>query len=127
MIARSTLEALAEAMAHYSGYLEPSHPLYRARNPIGLKPMRPDQPRTDEGYRIFKSVLDGMQAAIFDLEVKLGGRLSPDSTLTDLATAYGRKQTEAQAWSRFLRAALNDQSISAHTAIRRFIEDTNGR
>lgn len=120
---RRVVEALAEAISHYSGYMEPSSPLYKARNPLGLRPMKPEHPFDEFGNRIFRSVLDGMQAAIFDLEVKLGGRLSPSSTLTDLATAYGRKATEAQAWARFLRQALDDQTISAKTEIQRFIED----
>jgi len=120
---RRTVEALAEAISHYSGYMEPSNPLYRARNPLGLKPMKPEHPFDEFGNRIFRSVLDGMQAAIFDLEVKLNGRLSPSSTLGDLAAAYGRKATEAQAWARFLRQALDDQTISAKTEIQRFIEE----
>jgi hypothetical protein len=120
---RRTVEAIAEAIAHYSGYMEPTNPLYKARNPLGLRPLKPEHPFDEMGNRIFRSVLDGMQAAIFDLEVKLGGRLSPDSTLSDLAVAYGRKPTEAQAWSRFLRAALDDASITAHTQIKRFLEE----
>ena len=120
---RPTLEALADALTHYSGFLEPGSPLYRARNPIGLRPLKAEHPRDEHGYRIFRSVLDGMQAALFDLEVKLTGRLGPESTLTDLASAYGRKATEAQAWARFLRQALADETITHRTAIRRFIEE----
>lgn len=120
---RQVIEAIAEAIAHYSGYMEPSSPLYKARNPLGLRPLKPEHPFDELGNRIFRSMLDGYQAALFDLEVKLGGRLSPDSTLSDLATSYGRKPTEAVAWSRYLRAALEDQSITQHTQIRRFIEE----
>ena len=120
---RRTLEGLVEAIAHYSGYQQPDSALYAARNPIGLRPMKAEQPRDEQGYRIFRSVLDGMQAAMFDLEIKLTARLSPDSTLVDLATAYGRQITEAQAWARFLRQALNDQNISARTPIRRFLNE----
>jgi len=120
---RRVVEAIAEAIGHYSGYAEPQSPLYKARNPLGLKPMKPEHPFDEMGNRVFRSVLDGMQAAIFDLEIKLGGRLSPESTLTDLALSYGRKPTEAIAWSRFLRAALDDQTITAATQIRRFIEE----
>ncbi len=120
---RRTLEIIAEAIQHYSGYSQPDSPLYAARNPIGLRPMKAEQPRDENGYRIFKSMLDGMQAALFDLEIKMTARLSPESTLTDLATAYGRQVTEAQAWARFLRQAMNDSTISARTEIRRFINE----
>lgn len=119
---RKTLEALAEAITHYSGYLDPTSSLYHARNPLGLRPMKPEQPRDEHGNRIFRSVLDGMQAALFDLEVKLNGRLSPESTLTDLAIAYNRKLTEATAWAKFLRQALVDESISHRTMIKDLLE-----
>src|SRR4051812_43054657 len=109
---RRIVEAIAEAISHYSGYHEPTSPLYRARNPLGLRPLKPEHPFDEFGNRVFRSILDGMQAAIFDLEVKMGGRLGPSSTLADLATAYGKKPTEAQAWSRFLRAALDDTTIT---------------
>jgi|SRR6185312_1410209 len=120
---RRVTEALAEAIQRYSGYLEPQNPLHIARNPIGLRPLKPEHPFDEFGNRIFKSVLDGMQAAIFDLEVKIGGRLSPSCTLTDLAISYGRQASEAQAWSRYLRQALNDESINARTALSRFLEE----
>ena len=120
---RKTLEGIVEAIAHYSGYQQPDSALYAARNPIGLRPMKAEHPRDEQGYRVFRSVLDGMQAAMFDLEIKLTARLSPDSTLVDLTTAYGRQMTEAQAWARFLRQALNDQNISARTPIRRFLNE----
>lgn len=120
---RQRLEPLLDALMHYSGFLEPGSPLNRARNPLGLRPLKAEQPRDDNGYRVFRSILDGMQAALFDLEIKLTGRLSPDSTLQDLATAYNRKATEAQAWARHLRQALADNTITAHTSIRRFIEE----
>ena len=122
-MSRRALEALADALTHYSGFLEPGSPLYKARNPIGLRPIKPEHPRDENGYRVFRSLLDGLQAAHFDLDVKLSGRLSPDSTLQDLAAAYGRKATEAQAWARFLRQALADETITHRTAIRRFIEE----
>lgn len=120
---RRNLEALAEAITHYSGYLDPTSPLYHARNPIGLRPVKPEQPRDSHGFRIFRSMLDGMQAAIFDLEFKVvKHRMSPESTLTDLALAYGRKATEAVAWAKFLRQALLDEAISHRTMIKQLLE-----
>lgn len=120
---RQRLEPLLDALMHFSGFLEPGSALNKARNPLGLRPLKPEQPRDENGYRVFRSILDGMQAALFDLDIKIHGRLSPDSTLTDLATAYGRKATEAQAWARFLRKSLADETISHHTAIQRLIEE----
>jgi hypothetical protein len=119
---RLLAEIIAETISHYSGY-EPGSPLYKARNPIGLRPMKPEHPFDELGNRIFKSVLDGWQSAIFDITVKMGGRLAPTCTLTDLATAYGRKPTEAQAWAKQLRIALEDSTISARTEISRFLEE----
>ena len=124
---RQKLEPLLDALTHFSGFLEPGSPLNRARNPLGLRPLKPEQPRDEHGFRVFRSVLDGMQAALFDLEIKVCGRLAPESTLTDLACSYGHKATVAQAWARHLRKALADETITHHTAIKRFIEDTNGR
>jgi hypothetical protein len=127
MMQRRTLEALAEAISHVSGYTDPSSPVYRARNPGALKPRDERHTRDEHGFRVFNSVLDGMQALMRDLEIKLGvdgpGRLSADSTLSDLATAYGRQIAEAKAWANFLKRALDDESISPRTAIKRFIEE----
>jgi hypothetical protein len=119
---RLIAEMIVEAISEYSGY-EPGSPLYRARNPIGLRPLKPEHPFDEFGNRVFRSILDGFQSAIFDVEIKVGGRLSPTSTLTDLALAYGRKPTEAAAWSRYLRKALNDETINARTEISRFLEE----
>lgn len=123
MIDRRTLEAFAEAISHFSGYNDPTSALYKARNPGGLRPMKPEHPHDELGNRVFKSMLDGMQALIFDLEVKLGGRLAPTATINDLAASYGRKATEAQAWVRFIRQALKDDTINARTQISKFLED----
>jgi hypothetical protein len=120
---RLVFEALADAITHFTGYNDPASPLWVARNPFGLRPTKPEHPFDEFGNRIFRSVLDGLQSAHFDLHVKLTGRLSPEATLTDLATAYGRKPTEAAAWAKWLRSALKDPTISARTEIRRFIEE----
>lgn len=119
---RLMAEILVQAISHYSDFA-PGTPLFKARNPIGLRPLKPEHPFDEFGNRVFRSILDGYQSAIFDVEVKVGGRLSPTSTLTDLALAYGRKPTEAQAWSKYLRAALEDSTINARTEISRFLEE----
>ena len=118
---RQRLEALAEAIAHVSGYA-PGSPLYAARNPGGLRPTSEKHARDEHGNRVFRSVLDGMQALLFDLDIKVNGRLSPDSTLLDLAIAYHQQQA-AKAWARFLKSALHDDSINPNTVLKQFLED----
>ena len=104
------LEALAEAIAEYSGY-QPGSPLWIARNPGGLKAYSPKHTKDEHGNRVFVSVLDGMQALIFDVKLKLEGRskarLSAKNTLADLAASYGKSPIEGDAWAKFLRKALN--------------------
>src|SRR5208337_3662759 len=84
------LEALAEAITHYSGYQEPGSALWQARNPLGLKAYSPLHKHDNSGNRIFASLLDGLQAGIYDLSLKLSGKskahLLPLSTLMDLET-----------------------------------------
>jgi hypothetical protein len=123
---RQTLEALAEAVAAYSGYSDPGATLYGSRNPGGLK-ASPGQPADEQGNRTFRSVIDGYQALFYDVELKVSGRsrarLLPTSTLIDLATAYNFPILTATAWSRFLRKALKDPSISAHTPLSFFTKE----
>lgn len=123
---RRKLEALAEAIIHYSGYTDPGSTLYDARNPGGLKAMGLVQARDDKGNRIFNSVLDGLQALFYDVELKVTGKsraaLKPISILIDLSASYNLPITTATAWSRFLRKALHDDSISATTPLSYFLE-----
>lgn len=118
---RQRLEVLAEAIAHVSGYA-PGKPLYYARNPGGLKPTSEKHARDEFGNRVFRSMLDGMQALLFDLDIKVNGRLSEGSTLRDLAVAY-HQELAAKTWARFLKAALRDDTIGPHTALKDFLED----
>ena len=131
---RRKLEALAEAVVAYSGYLQPDSALHAARNPGGLKALGATQSRDDKGNRTFRSVLDGYQALLYDVELKVAGimkdgvlqrsraRLTPDHTLMDLSAAYNLPITTASAWSRFLRQALSDSTISAKTPLSYFLE-----
>jgi hypothetical protein len=121
-------DALVDAIVHYSGYQQPGSPLYLARNPGGLKAFSPKHIKDEQGNRVFSSVLDGFQALIYDLETKLTGKsrahLESDNTLVHLALSYNLKPTSAQAWARFLRQATKDESISAHTRLDYFTEET---
>jgi hypothetical protein len=49
VIPRKNLEALVEALIHYSGYRDPKSPVYQARNPGDLQAFRPDQVKDDSG------------------------------------------------------------------------------
>jgi hypothetical protein len=122
---RTYLEALAEAVATYSGYFDPASPLYAARNPGGLKASG-RQAADSKGNRTFRSVIDGYQALFYDVELKVSGRsrarLLPTSTLIDLSIAYNLPILTATAWARFLRKALNDTTLSAHTPLSHFKE-----
>lgn len=123
---RQKLEALSEAVSAYSGYSDPASPLYAARNPGGLKAA--GQPDDGQGNRVFRSVIDGFQALFFDVELKVTGRsrakLKPESTLIDLSTSYNLPILTATAWARFLRKALNDTTISAHTPLSYFTKES---
>jgi hypothetical protein len=123
---RHKLEALAEAVSAYSGYSDPASPLYAARNPGGLK-ASVGQANDGKGNRTFRSVIDGLQATFYDVELKVTGRsrakLKPESTLIDLSAAYNLPILTATAWARFLRKALNDPTISAHTPLSYFTKE----
>lgn len=119
-------EALAEAIIHYSGYSDPGSTLHDARNPGGLKAMGLIQARDEKGNRTFRSVIDGIQALFYDVELKVTGKsraaLKPTSTLIDLSASYNLPITTATAWARFLRKSLHDDSISATTPLSYFLE-----
>lgn len=123
------LEALAEAVIRYSGYLEPASDLYLARNPGALKATSMRHAKNEQGYRIFNSFIDGVQALLFDIDLKIRGKswakLQPTSTLRDLAVSYSLEGTTATAWARFLRAALRDQTISGDTELQHFTKEGN--
>ncbi len=120
------LEALAEAVVKYSGYLEPSSELHSARNCGGLRATSARHAKTETGYRIFNSFIDSIQALLFYLQTKLAGKswaeLKPESTLKDLALSYSLPDTTAAAWSRFLRAALKDSGITSETRLSYFTD-----
>jgi hypothetical protein len=127
------IEMLAEAVITYSGYKDPKSSLFQARNPGGLRATSMRHVRNEHGQRIFNSFIDGVQALLFDLNLKVNGSvtidgqvckswagLTDDSTLADLAVSYSLPETTGQAWARFLRAALQDDTISKDTTLNYF-------
>jgi hypothetical protein len=121
------VEFLADAITEYSGYLDPSSPLYVARNPGGLKATSPRHTHDAEGNRVFSSVLDGMQALLHDLAIKLSGRswakLKPSDTLVELAAACGQSPSVAAAWCNWLRKCPNMGDVSPKTELIFFLKD----
>jgi hypothetical protein len=119
------IEALAEAIAHVNGYGDPCTESHACRNPGGLLATSPRHLRNEKGLRIFASALDGWQSLMHDVEVKISGQskygLTGDSTLIQLAAAYGWSPATAKAWSKFMRYAL-DTDIQPFTNLK-FFED----
>lgn len=122
----SRLEALADAIMKYSGYGDPESDNYRFRNPGSLRGFTDKHLTAPDGKRVFKSFLDGYQALLFDLKVKCTGksntRLTQESSLTDLMTVYGQPATSAKYIAKFLKRALDDQSITDKTPLKFFVE-----
>lgn len=85
----TTLEALADAFMHHEGWY-PGSRSNRNRNPGNLRPWKDGQLKDDGGYRVFSSLVEGYQALLDDLRVKLQGShgLKPESTLLDLLNIY---------------------------------------
>lgn len=124
---RRRLEALAEAVQHISGYQIPGSPLYVARNPGGLKAFNPAHARDEQGNRVFGSVIDGLQALLFDTTLKLEGMsrhyLQPSDTLQEFALSHGQPATAAEAYAKFLRRALANDSINKKLSLSFFLEE----
>lgn len=110
---------------HYSGY-QPGSALWTARNPGALKAYSPKHEKDEHGNRVFSSILDGLQALVFDLKLKLAGnskaRLRPTNTLGDLAVTYGQSSVAADAWAKFLRKALDHTELNRKTPLSYFTE-----
>ena len=121
------IEAIIDAVGKLNGMHNPESAAYALRNPMLLRSFaRPGQHEIDaEGRRAFKTFLNGYRAAYFDVGLKISGnsiaKLSADSTLSQLLTAY--RITEPLAVDNvvsFLRRALQDQTISRTTPLEFF-------
>lgn len=125
-VPRRKLEALVDALVHHSGFRDPKSLVYQARNPGGLKAFQPDQPQDGERNRVFASEIDGLQAGLFDMALKITGqsaaKLQPDANITDLVISYGMPDVTAKFWAKFLQSALQ-QDVSARTSLDFFLKD----
>ena len=117
------LEVLADAIAYYHKAHEPDSVAYQLRNPGKLKAISPKHPRTEEGFRLFNSYLDGYQALLFDLKIKCQGRSRAtivESNLNGLLQSYGQPQAAAKYIARQITKALK-QEIRANEALTFFL------
>ena len=148
------IEALTDGLIRLGEYDNPEKASYRYRNPLGLRifcvhgrgfgncdtcpPQRPLLSRAwrgrewdkVSGMRMFKTHLDGYQAAVFDVTLKCSGKshanLPPDAGLIDLCISYAMPGARpAQALAKFLRRAL-DCDVTENTELSFFLEADNG-
>jgi hypothetical protein len=124
------LEHIVNAIAKLNGLLDPTSDAYRLKNPLLLRSfaMIGKHQVDPEGRRVFESVLNGLKAAMFDIELKASGKsranAGPDSSLEEFLKCYQINTSLAvDHIVSFLRRALNDQNISKHTLISYFTED----
>lgn len=118
------IEALADAIAYHVKSHEPASQAYKNRNPGNLRAVSLKHPRDPHGFRVFNSHLDGYQALLFDLRVKLSGKSRArlnSATLNDLITAYGLTRDDARGISRWLTYAL-DPTIAPELDLAYFLE-----
>lgn len=125
------IEALLESIGKLNGAFNPETECYAIRNPLMMRSWA--QPGkhliTDAGVRIFPSILAGMKAGLFDLELKIKGQsragLKSTDALTNLLGCYGIQNPQAiKSVVSFLRRALADENIEAKTQLSYFLPET---
>jgi hypothetical protein len=109
------IEALCDSLCKMYGALDPLSDAYQLRNPLLLRAFNPKHSRDSKGRRVFSNFVAGYDNAILDLKIKCSGkgrgRLTPESPLVDLLHLYGNPSTALKSLVRFLRHALNDDTI----------------
>jgi hypothetical protein len=84
----------------------------------------------DTGLRIFNSHIQGYQASLYDLKLKCSGhsksKVRANSSIKELIRSYYLPDGTAACVARFLRKALNDESITENTPIEYFVKPGNG-
>lgn len=125
------LEGLAVAIAKLNNAFIPDGECFFINNPLKVRSFaRPGKHLiTDSGLRIFPSILAGLKAGLFDLELKIKGQsragLKTNDELSALLGLYGAHTQEAvRIVISFLRRALKDDTIKASTPLSYFIEHT---
>lgn len=127
---QNKIEVLLLALASLNRAHIPTSDAFRLKNPLLIKsfalPGKHDV--DDDGRRQFLSILAGMKAGLFDLELKVSGKsragLKPTDTLENLCRVYGRSDRGAMnEVANFVRVALNDDSITTKTPLSFFLAD----
>ena len=124
------VEAIVDILGKLNGMGDPESEAYVLRNPLLIRSFaRPGKHETDDGgRRIFSSFLSGYKAALFDAQLKLGGKsragLKPTDGLSHLLGVYGIKEAGGvKSVVNFLRRALKDDSIDGNTPLSYFLAD----
>jgi hypothetical protein len=144
------IEALTDGLCRMTDFSDPSSAIYRYRNPLGLRvfcvhgkgvgrceicpaghPLigriwREREWDHSTGVRVFHTLMDGYQASLFDVKMKCSGKshaaILESSPLSELCISYGISGSRpADALAKFLRRALDDDSIRADTAVSFFV------
>lgn len=125
----SKIEALCDAIAQLNQADVPESTAYRLRNPLLLKSFAKlgRHEVNSEGLRVFNSLLAGLKAGLFDLDLKLKGLsragLKPTDPLKNLLGCYGIAGPVAHTKIvRFIRRAIKDESVSTDTPLSFFLE-----
>lgn len=124
------IESIADAIARLNQSHVPDSLAYQLRNPLLLRSyakLGRHSVNTD-GLRIFSSLLAGLKAGLFDLDLKIRGLsragLKPTDTLRNLLLVYAINEKAAMDnVVSFVRRALKDESISLQTPLSFFLED----
>jgi hypothetical protein len=121
------IEALADAFMKMYGAGDPLSEAYQLRNPILIKAFNPKQLRNEKGHRVFKTFIAGYENAILSLRLhcqgKLRSHIGPETPVVELLHLYGNPTTALKSFIRFLRHALNDDSIPEDVKLGFFLEE----
>lgn len=125
----SRLEALHDSIGRLNSIHNPESEAYQIRSPLKLRSYAKlgRHQVNSEGLRVFTSLLAGMKAGLFDLELKLKGLsragLKPDDPLKSLLGCYGIQEKAAcDNVVAFIRRALKDDSVNINTPLKFFLE-----
>jgi hypothetical protein len=122
------IESIADAIGRLHGIHNPESLSYQLRNPLLLKSYaKLGRHQVDsDGLRVFGSLLAGLKAGLYDLELKLKGLsragLKPSDVLKNLLGCYGiHEKAAVDNIVAFIRRAIQDESVSANTPLEFFL------
>jgi hypothetical protein len=125
----SRIEAIVLAIGDCNGAFHPGTTAFDLANPLLLRSFAtPGKHSTNpDGIRIFPSLVNGIKAAGFDIELKLKGKsragLAPTDRLENLLKVFNIKEPGGiSKIVSFLRRSLNSPDISKDTPLSFFLE-----